>query len=159
MHVSEPLDDVMLDLLATRRQLARNADEPDFMAYQWKVLDQVDYAPADCRAFHEAVQVEVAPVLAAMVQQGAEQLGLDSVRPWDYSRNTLLDPQGCDGLPDRAAPAGRRDLNTVNRRPPESGRAAGSLVLTAGARSVQGGAVDPSTERNTAVSTGRWSSR
>ncbi|THF86586.1 oligoendopeptidase F [Deinococcus sp. KSM4-11] len=94
LRVSAALDEVMLDLLVTRRQLARNADEPDFRAYQWRALDRVDYTPTDCRAFHEAVQVEVVPVLAGLVEQVAAQLELDTVRPWDYNRNTLLDPEG-----------------------------------------------------------------
>lgn len=94
MNVSAALDGVMLELLGTRRQLARNADEPDFRAYQWKALDRVDYTPQDCQAFHAAVRDEVVPVLARMVQDVAATLGLDTVRPWDYSRTALLDPAG-----------------------------------------------------------------
>ncbi|GHF54801.1 oligoendopeptidase F [Deinococcus metalli] len=94
MGVAGDLDRVMLDLLATRRQIARNADEPDFRAYQWKALDRVDYTPADCRAFHDAVRDEVVPALTALVQDAARRLGLDSVRPWDYNRSTLPDPEG-----------------------------------------------------------------
>lgn len=94
LSVAADLDGVMRDLLGTRWQLARNADEGNFRDYQWKVLDRVDYAPADCVAFHEAVRDEVVPLTAQLAGDIAAQLGLDSVRPWDYNRSNLLDPQG-----------------------------------------------------------------
>ncbi len=96
--VAPELDAVMLDLIQTRRQLARNADEPDYRAYRWKELHRVDYTPADCVAFHEAVRDEVVPLASRIVKDIAGQLGLDSVRPWDYNRNNLLDPQGRESL-------------------------------------------------------------
>lgn len=92
------LDAVMLDLIATRRQLAANADQVNYRDFRWKQLDRVDYTPADCRAFHEAVRDEVVPVLSGMVGNIARELGLDTVRPWDYNRNNLLDPQGRESL-------------------------------------------------------------
>lgn len=94
LGVAADLDGVMRDLLATRWQLARNADEANFRDYQWKVLDRVDYTPADCAAFHQAVRDEVVPLTAQLAGDIAAQLGLDSVRPWDYNRSNLLDPQG-----------------------------------------------------------------
>ncbi|UBV42882.1 M3 family oligoendopeptidase [Deinococcus taeanensis] len=94
LNVAGDLDEVMLDLIATRWQLARNADQPTFRDYQWRVLDRVDYTPEDCVAFHEAVRDEVVPLTAALVQGVARELGLDHVRPWDYNRSNLLDPQG-----------------------------------------------------------------
>ncbi|MGM9322714.1 M3 family oligoendopeptidase [Deinococcus aquaticus] len=94
MGVADELDGVMLDLIGTRWQLARNADLPTYRDYQWRALDRVDYTPADCAAFHEAVRDEVVPLAAKIVQGIAAGLGLESVRPWDYNRNNLLDPQG-----------------------------------------------------------------
>ena len=37
---------------------------------------------------------EVVPLAAKIVRGIADGLGLESVRPWDYNRNNLLDPQG-----------------------------------------------------------------
>ncbi|MBZ9712326.1 M3 family oligoendopeptidase [Deinococcus multiflagellatus] len=92
-EVAPQLDDVMARLIATRWQLARNADEANYRDLRWKELDRVDYTPADCRAFHEAVQTEVVPLLSRMTAEIAAQLGLGALRPWDYNRNNLLDPQ------------------------------------------------------------------
>lgn len=94
MEVAPKLDAVMLDLIRTRRQLARNADEATYREFRWKQLDRVDYTPDDCRAFHGAVQGEVVPLADQIVRGIARQLGLGSVRPWDYNRSNLLDPSG-----------------------------------------------------------------
>ncbi|MDV6373745.1 M3 family oligoendopeptidase [Deinococcus arenicola] len=98
MEVAPELDAVMLDLIATRRQLARNADEGNYRGYRWKQLDRVDYTPADCRAFHGAVREEVVPLTTELVGGLARELGLDSIRPWDYNRSNLLDPSGREAL-------------------------------------------------------------
>jgi oligoendopeptidase F len=92
------LDALMLGLLETRRQLAANADLPGFRDYMWRRLDRVDYTPGDCLAFHEAVRDEVVPLTTAMMGEIAARLGLESVRPWDYNRNNLLDPEGREAL-------------------------------------------------------------
>jgi len=97
-EVAPDLDALMLELLETRRQLAANADLPGFRDYMWRRLDRVDYTPQDCRAFHEAVRDEVVPLTTRMVEKLAAGLGLDTVRPWDYNRNNLLDPQGRESL-------------------------------------------------------------
>lgn len=99
-----PLDAVVLELLATRRQLAANADLisagpdgtglGDYRAYRWQELDRVDYTPQDCLDFHRAVLGEVVPLAARLMDSKRQQLGLESLRPWDYSRRTALDAQG-----------------------------------------------------------------
>jgi oligoendopeptidase F len=98
MEVAAELDAVMLDLIRTRRQLARNADEANYRDFRWKQLDRVDYTPADCRAFHDAIRQEAVPLAGEIVRGIARELGLEGVRPWDYNRNNLLDPSGREPL-------------------------------------------------------------
>ena len=90
LQVAPELDAVMLDLLATRWALARNADEANYLDYQWKALDRVDYTPADCRAFHGAVRDEVVPILAELMEGVAQTLGLDAIRPWANGLNHFM---------------------------------------------------------------------
>ncbi|ADY26745.1 peptidase M3A and M3B thimet/oligopeptidase F [Deinococcus proteolyticus MRP] len=92
-ELAQQLNPLMLELLDTRRRLAANADLPDFRAYRWSELDRVDYGPEQCLDFHRAVAEQVVPFVAEQVQAIAAELGLDSVRPWDYNRGNLLDPQ------------------------------------------------------------------
>ncbi len=98
MAVAPELDAVMLDLIHTRQQLALNADEGNYRNFRWKQLDRVDYTPADCRAFHDAVREEVVPLAAELMESIARELGLQSIRPWDYTRSNLLDPSGREAL-------------------------------------------------------------
>ncbi|WP_293911563.1 M3 family oligoendopeptidase [Deinococcus sp.] len=95
------LNALMQDLLPIRRQLALNADLTlpgtqmgDYRAYTWRQLGRVDYTPQDCLDFHAAVLGEVVPLAAEIMGDKARQLGLDTLRPWDYSRRTALDPEG-----------------------------------------------------------------
>ena len=98
LGVAPELDRVMADLIGTRRQFARNAGLGNFRDFMWKQLDRVDYTPADCQAFHEAVRDEVVPLLSGMVDDLTRDLGLSRLRPWDYNRNNLLDAQGREPL-------------------------------------------------------------
>lgn len=91
LDLSADLNPLMLDLLKTRRQLAANADLPDFRAFRWRELDRVDYTPEQCADFHRAVAEQVVPFAAENMAAIAQALGLDAVRPWDYNRNNLLD--------------------------------------------------------------------
>ncbi|GAA5513478.1 hypothetical protein Dcar01_02216 [Deinococcus carri] len=96
--IAPGLDALMLELIRTRQQLAWNADLPGYRDFMWRRLDRVDYTPEDCRAFHEAVRDEVVPLAAEIMGDLAARLGLDAVRPWDYNRNNLLDPEGREAL-------------------------------------------------------------
>ncbi|MFK7602108.1 M3 family oligoendopeptidase [Deinococcus sp. SM5_A1] len=98
MEVAPELDAVMQDLIHTRQQLARNADEANYRDFRWKQLDRVDYTPADCRAFHDAVREEVVPLATELLGDIARELGLESIRPWDFNRSNLLDPSGREAL-------------------------------------------------------------
>ncbi|WP_102125500.1 M3 family oligoendopeptidase [Deinococcus planocerae] len=98
LGVAPDLDALMLELIGTRWQLARNADLENYRDYAWKRLDRVDYTPEDCLAFHAAVRDEVVPLTAQLMAGIAARLGLDSVRPWDYNRTNLLDPEGRESL-------------------------------------------------------------
>jgi oligoendopeptidase F len=86
----EPLDDLYLQMLPLRRQLAENADVPDYRAYMWRALKRFDYTPADSQAFHEAIKTEVVPLARKMLDARRAALGVETLRPWDLS----VDPHG-----------------------------------------------------------------
>lgn len=78
------------EMLALRQQMARNAGCADYLEYRFRELQRFDYGPAECRAFHAAVERAVVPVLAARRTAHARAIGAPSVRPWDR----LVDPTG-----------------------------------------------------------------
>ena len=66
-----------------RQQVARNAGFSDFQSYAFRAKHRFDYTPADCAAFHRAVESTVAPAVERLMEHRRQRLGLESVRPWD----------------------------------------------------------------------------
>ena len=85
------LDTLFLNMLPLRRTLARNAGLPDFRAYMWQALSRFDYTPDDALSFHAAIEQEIVPLAARLMERRCKTLGItDALRPWDLS----VDPQG-----------------------------------------------------------------
>lgn len=82
------LNDLWVELLKLRMRVAANADEPNFLSYSWKRMNRFDYTPDDCLRFHQAIEETVVPVAERRYNHRREQLGVDSLRPWD----TAVDP-------------------------------------------------------------------
>jgi len=90
----EKLDDLMTQLVRLRDQVARQADYPNFRDYMFAAMGRFDYTPADCFAFHEAVQSAVMPLVETAAKQRKKALQLDTLRPWDKK----VDPKGRPAL-------------------------------------------------------------
>ena len=86
----EKLNELYLQMLAQRRQVAKNAGLSDYRAYKWQELARFDYTPADCVTFHDAIEHEVVPLARKLYGEQAGKLALDTLRPWD----TDVDPHG-----------------------------------------------------------------
>ena len=79
----EALNDLFLQMLPLRRQMAKNAGFSDFRSYQWQTLARFDYTPDDAFTFHDAIEHEVAPLATEIYRTTSKQLGLDRMRPWE----------------------------------------------------------------------------
>lgn len=77
-------------LFGLRQELARNAGYDDYVGYAFRRMCRFDYAPADCLAFHTAVEQEVVPLVRLAQARRRQQMGLEHLRPWD----TAVDPLG-----------------------------------------------------------------
>jgi len=84
------LNDLWKELLTLRRQIAANADEPEYRSYKWKELLRFDYTPDDCLRFHSAIEQIVVPAANRLYEKAAAQLGLTSLRPWDLDVDTFV---------------------------------------------------------------------
>ncbi|MEK7765793.1 MAG: M3 family metallopeptidase, partial [bacterium] len=76
--------------LALRGRIARHADCPDYRAYAFKLYQRFDYGPAECEAFHRAVETSVVPLLRRLQAERRRAMGLAALRPWDLA----VDPAG-----------------------------------------------------------------
>jgi oligoendopeptidase F len=88
----EKLNDLYLQMLGQRRQVAKKAGLSDYRAYRWQELARFDYTPADCVTFHDAIEHEVVPLARKIYTEQAEKLGLDALRPWDTDVDPLGEP-------------------------------------------------------------------
>ncbi len=88
------LDRLFDDMIAKRDRMARNADCPTFIEYAFKGKLRFDYTPADCATFHDSVERVVVPFNNDLAAKRAEELAVDSLRPWDLA----VDPKGRDAL-------------------------------------------------------------
>lgn len=82
-------DRLYAQLIQLRHQIGLNAGFKDYQDYTFRKLHRFDYTPADCEAFHEAVEHEVMPVVLRLQAQRRENLRLDTLRPWDLSTDQL----------------------------------------------------------------------
>ena len=81
-------------LMQVRGQIASNAGFTNYRAYRWKELLRLDYTPADCQRFHQAIEQVVVPAARRMYTRRQQQLGLTTLRPWDLN----VDPLGRQAL-------------------------------------------------------------
>ena len=56
-------EEIFEQLVKLREQIARNAGYANYRDYAFRKLGRFDYTPADCEAFHQAVEQEIMPVL------------------------------------------------------------------------------------------------
>ena len=83
------LDQLFLEMLALRREIAGNAGFSDFRDYKWRNLSRFTYTPQDCLALHEAIEQEVIPVVRKYTTRKAAQMSIKTLRPWDSNVDAL----------------------------------------------------------------------
>ncbi|MGF1507723.1 MAG: M3 family oligoendopeptidase [Anaerolineae bacterium] len=93
-----------IEVLKLRQQIAQNAGYDSYRDYAWLMRGRFDYTPADSETFHAAIEKIVVPAAARVYERFREQLGVDTLRPWDLNVNPMratdidLDPLGRPAL-------------------------------------------------------------
>jgi len=90
----ESLGEVWSKVMPIRKQIAANADLPDYRSYMWKQKLRFDYTPENAQSFHRAIEEVVVPAAARIRERRCKRLGIDTFRPWD----TEVDPFGSEPL-------------------------------------------------------------
>ncbi|MFM7859591.1 MAG: M3 family metallopeptidase, partial [Flammeovirgaceae bacterium] len=88
------LDELFTKLIGLRHQVACNAGFINFRDYMFKAYGRFDYTPQDCFNFHEAIALEVVPILNELSKDRKEKLKVASLRPWDKA----VDVEGREAL-------------------------------------------------------------
>ena len=90
----EAFNELWVRFMDLRGQIAANAGMEDYRAYRWQEMLRLDYTPEDCLRFHDAIEQAVVPAAQRIYAKRQEQLGVDSLRPWDVN----VDPQALPPL-------------------------------------------------------------
>jgi oligoendopeptidase F len=77
------LDELFDKLVSLRDKEAKNAGFENYIDYRFKELGRFDYTKNECFKFHDAVKLHVMPLVNKIYKNKQQQLGLDSLRPWD----------------------------------------------------------------------------
>jgi oligoendopeptidase F len=85
LQEADAFDGLYDQLLELRSRIARNAGFTDYRSYAFRRLGRFDYSPADCVAFHQAVEEEVLPLVRELQAERRANLALTALRPWDLS--------------------------------------------------------------------------
>lgn len=81
----EALDAIFEAMIRLRHRIARNAGLATFREYQFKHYERFDYAPADCLAFHAAIEKHAVPAARRLDAARKQTLGVATLRPWDMA--------------------------------------------------------------------------
>ncbi|MCB9365866.1 MAG: M3 family oligoendopeptidase [Calditrichaeota bacterium] len=88
------LEDVFDEMVAKRHEIALNAGFENYRDYKFREYERFDYTPADCEAYHRAVESLVVPVVREAAADRKRALGVSTLRPWDMD----CDPFGREPL-------------------------------------------------------------
>jgi oligoendopeptidase F len=85
-------EEIFDQLVKLRQQIAHNAGFANYRDYAFRKMGRFDYTPADCEAFHQAVEQEVMPVVRELQAERKRKLGVEPLRPWDLAADPLRRP-------------------------------------------------------------------
>ena len=92
LQEADTFEEIFDQLVKLREQIAKNAGFPNYLEYAFRARRRFDYTPADCRAFHDAIEQEIMPVLRELQAERRRQLNLPALRPWDLAVDPLNRP-------------------------------------------------------------------
>ncbi|HET8830383.1 MAG TPA: M3 family oligoendopeptidase [Pelobium sp.] len=84
----DALNNLFNKLKTLRHEVTVNADFDNFRDYMFAALGRFDYTSQDCLDFHDAIEKEVVPLLAAQAEERKNLLKLPELKPWDTEVDT-----------------------------------------------------------------------
>ncbi|MFN4235444.1 MAG: M3 family oligoendopeptidase [Bacteroidia bacterium] len=79
----EELNKQFNHLIELRHKMALNAGFKNYRDYKHEELGRFDYTVQDCFAFHDAIAIEVMPLINRIDEERKKLLQLDNLKPWD----------------------------------------------------------------------------
>lgn len=88
----ETLADILDEQIALRQQVAQNAGYDTYLGYTFDAKHRYSYTADDCRSWHDAVARTFVPAVGRRLDKRKQQMGVDSLRPWDTGQDPLGRP-------------------------------------------------------------------
>ncbi|UTE73825.1 M3 family oligoendopeptidase [Rossellomorea marisflavi] len=82
--VEEELQAIMDELMVIREQKAANSGLANYRDYMFKKYNRFDYTPEDCKELADSIREHVVPAIGRILSKKAEELGVESIRPYDH---------------------------------------------------------------------------
>jgi oligoendopeptidase F len=92
LQEADKFEEIFDKLIKLRQQIARNAGFDNYRDYAFRRMGRFDYAPEDCRKFHDAVEKEIVPAVRELQTHRRKQMSIDALRPWDLAVDPLNQP-------------------------------------------------------------------
>ncbi|MCI0748194.1 MAG: M3 family oligoendopeptidase [Verrucomicrobia subdivision 3 bacterium] len=89
---AQKFEELFDGVVRLRQQIAVNAGFKNYLEYAFRKMGRFDYTPEDCRKFHTAIESEIIPLVREMQAVRRQQLGLETLRPWDMAADPLSRP-------------------------------------------------------------------
>lgn len=86
----DALNSLWRTFLDLRIRIATNAGYDNYRDFRWLQMSRFDYTADDILRFHDAIEQVVVPAAQRIYERRRQQLGVDTLRPWD----TEVDPLG-----------------------------------------------------------------
>jgi oligoendopeptidase F len=83
----EAINQLWVQQLEVRRQLADNAGLQDYRAYRWQQLLRLDYTPEDTEQFRDSIAKVAVPAATRIYEKHRQRAGFDRLRPWDLDQD------------------------------------------------------------------------
>jgi oligoendopeptidase F len=85
MHLAdlERLNDIFGEALSVRKEMAVNADVPDYVHYKYRDYARLSYGPDDGDNFRESIAEHVVPAVNKIMERRRDEMGVESIKPWD----------------------------------------------------------------------------
>ncbi|MAU13596.1 MAG: M3 family oligoendopeptidase [Anaerolineaceae bacterium] len=85
----EAQNDLWRQFMDLRKQIAKNAGYDNYRDYIWQDKGRFDYTPEQVLQFTAAIEEVVVPAMERQHEQRQQQLGLETLRPWDTDVDSL----------------------------------------------------------------------
>ncbi len=89
MQDKEVINQILVELVSLRQEIAKNAGFDNFKDYSFESLGRFDYSSMETSLFQEAIREEIVPILKSLAEERKKHLGLAVLKPWDMDVDTL----------------------------------------------------------------------